>query len=104
VKARSSWFLARGGVPETLAELATPRGADPENGVVWGFGGTTIESLPGAFGMEGGIAGDSAFFMGVLDTKLVVAMLLNSQAGETIALSLMAFGYLISLPPAGQEP
>ena len=84
--------------------MATPRGTDPENGVGWGLGSATIESLPGAFGMEGGIAGDSAFFMDVLHTKLVVAMLLNSQEGETIAFNLMAFGYLISQPPAGQEP
>ena len=89
---------------ETLAEMATPVAADPEIGVAWGLGGGTVESLPGAFGMEGGIPGYSAFYMGVLDTKLVVAALVNSDEGDVIAPSLMALEYLISLPPAGQEP
>jgi D-alanyl-D-alanine carboxypeptidase len=89
---------------ESLAEMATPLGEDAENGVVWGLGGATVETLPGAFGMEGGIPGYSAFFIGVQDTKLVVATLLNSEEGDVIAPSLMAFQYLTSLPSAGQEP
>ena len=89
---------------ETLAEMATPLATDPENGAAWGLGGATIDGMPGAFGMEGGIPGYSAFYIGVQDTKLVVAALLNTEEGDVIAPSLMARSILRALPPAGQEP
>jgi D-alanyl-D-alanine carboxypeptidase len=89
---------------ETLAEMATPLGKDPENGVVWGLGVATLENLPGGFGNEGGIPGYSSFFLGVQGTKLAVATLLNTEGGDVIGPSLMAFDYLRSLPQAGQQP
>jgi D-alanyl-D-alanine carboxypeptidase len=89
---------------ETLAEMATPLAKDPENGVVWGLGGATLENLPGGFGNEGGIPGYSAFYLGVQGTKMAVATLLNTEGGDVIGPSLMALDYLRSLAPAGGQP
>ena len=41
--------------------------------------------VPGGFGMEGGIPGYYAFFMGIQGTKLAVATLVNTQEGESSA-------------------
>ena len=90
---------------ETLAVMAQPVGTDADSGIMWGLGGGTIEGLPpGAFGMGGDIPGASAFYMGVLDTKLVAVALVNSQGGDAIAPSIAALEYLSSLQSGAQEP
>jgi D-alanyl-D-alanine carboxypeptidase len=90
---------------ETLAEMATPLVKEADTGLLWGLGGATLETLPsGAFGMGGDIPGYHAFFVGLQDTKFVVAALVNTEEGDVMAPSLMALEYLSSLPPAGQEP
>jgi D-alanyl-D-alanine carboxypeptidase len=87
---------------ETLSQMATPVAPDDKDPMVWGLGGATLEHLPGGFGMGGDIPGYHAFFIGVQDTKVVVAALVNSEEGDVITPSLMALEYLMSLPPAAQ--
>jgi len=88
---------------ETLAEMATPVAKDAETGILWGLGGGSLEMLPpGAFGMGGDIPGYHAFFMGIQGTKLVVVALADTEEGDVITPSLMAFDYVSSLPAAGQ--
>jgi hypothetical protein len=84
---------------ETLAEMATPLGKNVESGRLWGFGGATLEELPAAFGMGGDVPGYHAFFVGVQDTKVVVAALVNTEEDDVITPSLMAMEYLMSLSP-----
>ena len=80
--------------------MATPLAQDRETGQLWGLGGATLETLPGGFGMGGDVPGYHAFFVGLQDTKLVVAALVNCEEGDVIGPSLMAFEYLRSLPSA----
>lgn len=87
--------------PETLAQMATPVAKDAESGLLWGFGGATMEMLPpGSFGMGGDVPGYHAFFSGLQGTKLVVAALVNTEQGDVIGPSLAVFQYLYSLLPA----
>ena len=62
-----------------------------------------LDTVPGSFGMGGDAEAYHAFFMGVQDTKFLVVALVNTAEGDVITPSLMAFQYLTSLPPAGQE-
>jgi D-alanyl-D-alanine carboxypeptidase len=84
---------------ETLAEMATPLGTDADNGVVWGLGLLTVESLPGVFAMEGGIPGYNAFVVGDLERKILVVTLVNTEEGDAIGPSLMALDYVRSMVP-----
>lgn len=80
---------------ETLAVMAQPLATDVDSGILWGLGGGTLEMLPpGAFGMGGDIPGYHAFFVGFLDTKLVVTALCNTQEGDVIMPSLSAMQYI----------
>ncbi len=85
---------------ETLAIMAAPVGTEVETGMLWGLGGATLESLPGGFGMGGDIPGYHAIFIGLQNSKVVVAALVNTQEGDVIAPSIMALEYLLSLSPA----
>lgn len=86
--------------PETLALMATPVAKDAESGLLWGFGGATMEALPAdAFGMGGDVPGYHAFFVGLQGTKLAVAALVNTEQGDVIGPSLAVFEYLYSLLP-----
>ena len=49
---------------------------------------------PGGFGMGGNIPGYNAFFMGFLDTKLVVTALCNTNEGDVTMPSLSALEYI----------
>ena len=80
---------------ETLAVMAQPLATDVDSGILWGLGGGTLEMLPpGAFGMGGDIPGYNAFFIGFLDTKLVVTALCNTEEGDVIMPSLSAMQYI----------
>jgi D-alanyl-D-alanine carboxypeptidase len=79
---------------ETLSQMATPLGKDAETGRLWGFGGATLEELPSAFGMGGDVPGYHAFFVGIQDTKFVVAALVNTEEGDVVSPGLMALEYL----------
>lgn len=87
---------------ETLAIMAAPVGKEVETGMLWGLGGATLESLPGGFGMGGDIPGYHALFIGLQDSKVVVAALVNTQEGDVIAPSIMALEYLMSLQTNNQ--
>ncbi|GAH64071.1 unnamed protein product, partial [marine sediment metagenome] len=80
---------------ETLAVMAQPLGTDVDSGRTWGLGGATLEmgSFRG-FGMGGDIPGYHGFFVGVLDTKLVVTALVNTQEGDVIMPSISALEYI----------
>jgi len=69
---------------ETLAVMAKPLATDEDGVRLWCLGGATIEELPGGFGMVGDIPGYNSFFVGVLDTKLVVTALCNTAEGDVI--------------------
>jgi D-alanyl-D-alanine carboxypeptidase len=89
---------------ESLAEMATPVAKEVESGRLWGLGGATLEGVPGGFGMGGENPGYRAFFVGMGGTKLVVAALVNTEEGDVVTPGLMAFDYLRSSLPAGQQP
>jgi len=81
---------------ETLAVMAQPLAADIPSGgaIIWGLGGGTLETLPGGFGMGGNIPGFNSFFMGVLDTRLIVVALCNTNEGDVTMPSLTALQYI----------
>jgi D-alanyl-D-alanine carboxypeptidase len=80
---------------ETLAIMAQPLATDVDSGILWGLGGGTLEMLPpGAFGIGGDNPGYNAFFIGFLDTKLVVTALCNTDEGDVIMPSLSAMQYI----------
>jgi hypothetical protein len=54
--------------------------------------------------MGGENPGYRAFFVGMGGTKLVVAALVNTEEGDVVTPGLMAFDYLRSSLPAGQQP
>jgi hypothetical protein len=54
--------------------------------------------------MGGENPGYHAFYVGVPEPKLVVAALANTHEADTVTPGLMALEYLLSLPPAGQQP
>ncbi|MBA7470586.1 D-aminopeptidase [subsurface metagenome] len=90
---------------ETLVVMAQPLGTDVDSGVLWSLGGVTLDmgSLR-AFGMGGDIPGYHAFFVGVLDTKLIVTALVNTQEGDVIMPSISALQYISqSLSGAADE-
>ena len=74
---------------ETLAVMTQPLATG--DGRTWALGGGVLE-LNGrtAFGMGGDTTGYHAFFIGIPDTKLIVAALINTNEGEVISPS-MAF-------------
>ena len=74
---------------ETLAVMAQPVGNEGDR--AWGLGGGVIE-IAGhkAFGMGGDTKGYHAFFVGVLDSKLIVTALVNTDEGEVISPSMAA--------------
>ncbi len=78
---------------ETLAVMAQPVGTG--GGRAWGLGGGIIEVAGRtAFGMGGDSVDYHAFFIGILDSKLVVTALVNAGDGEVIAPSLAALKYI----------
>jgi len=80
---------------ETLAIMAQPLGTDVDTGRTWGLGGATLEMGEfKAFGMGGDIPGYHGFFIGVLDAKLIVTALVNTQEGDVITPSLSALEYI----------
>lgn len=87
---------------ESLAAMLTPVGTDPESGRLWALGGATMEGFPDVFGMGGDVPGYHAFFVGVRNTKLVVAAFVNTEEGDVVGPGLMALEYLSSLPPAAE--
>jgi len=90
---------------ETLAVMAQPLGTDVDSGRTWGLGGATLE-MGGfrGFGMGGDIPGYHGFFVGVLDTKLIVTALVNTQEGDVIMPSISALEYISqSLSGAADE-
>jgi hypothetical protein len=89
---------------ETLTEMATPVAKDAADGRPWGLGGGTMEGVPGGFGMGGEAVGYEAFYLGVQGTKLVVLAQSNTWEADVITPSLMAFDYLRSLQPGGEQP
>jgi len=90
---------------ETLAIMAQPLGTDVDSGRTWGLGGATLE-MGGfrGFGMGGDIPGYHGFFVGVLDTKLIVTALVNTEEGDVITPSISALEYISqSLSGAPEE-
>ena len=80
---------------ETLAIMAQPLGID-DSGLEWGLGGATVEAAgQKAFGMGGDIPGYHAFFMGSLETGLIVTAMINT-VGDVMTPSISAFGYVAS--------
>jgi hypothetical protein len=78
---------------ETLAVMAQPVGTG--GGRAWGLGGGIIEVAGHtAFAMGGDSVDYHAFFIGILDSKLVVTALVNAGDGEVIAPSLAALKYI----------
>lgn len=80
---------------ETLAVMAQPLGTDDER--AWALGGAVAE-IDGSqgFGMGGDVPGYHAFFIGMLDSKLIVTALINTEEGDVIAPSLAALEYMLS--------
>jgi len=80
---------------ETLAVMAQPLGTDADDGRAWGLGGAAAEfdGRPG-FGMGGDIPGYHAFFVGLLNSKLVVTALVNIEESDVISPSLAALEYI----------
>ena len=80
---------------ETLAVMSQPMGTDVVDGRDWGLGGATGELVGHvAFGMGGDIPGYHAFFIGYLDSKLIVTALINTEEGDVIAPSFTALEYI----------
>lgn len=78
---------------ETLAIMAQVVGSDDER--AWGLGGAVVEEAGRiGFGMGGDIPGYHAFFVGYLDTKLIVAAMVNTEEGDVISPSLAALQYI----------
>lgn len=83
---------------DTMAQMAKPLGVDQDSGRLWGLGGATLESLPKGFGMGGETVGHRAFFVGVQDSRILVAALANSEESDVVGPGLMALEYLTSTP------
>jgi D-alanyl-D-alanine carboxypeptidase len=78
---------------ETLAIMAQPMGTEDER--TWGLGGGVAEVAGHkAFGMGGDTVGYHAFFIGTLDSKLVVTALVNVEEGNVISPSMAALNYI----------
>jgi len=80
---------------ETLAIMAQSVGTG--GGREWGLGGGVAEVAGReGFGMGGDTTGYHAFFIGVLDSKLVVTALVNTEEGDVISPSIAALQQYIS--------
>ena len=78
---------------ETLAIMAQPMGTEGER--AWGLGGGVAEVAGHkAFGMGGNTTGYHAFLIGILDSKLVVTALVNTEEGNVISPSMAALQYI----------
>ena len=78
---------------ETLGTMAQPMGTEGER--AWGLGGGVAEVAGHkAFGMGGDTTGYHAFFIGILDSKLVVTALVNTEEGNVIFPSMAALEYI----------
>lgn len=78
---------------ETLAIMAEPVGTG--GGREWGLGGGVAEVAGGkGFGMGGDTTGYHAFFIGLLDSKLIVTALVNSEEGNVISPSMTVLEYI----------
>jgi len=74
---------------ETLAIMAQSVGTG--GGREWGLGGGVAEVAGReGFGMGGDTTGYHAFFIGILDSKLVVTALINTEEGDVISPSMAA--------------
>jgi hypothetical protein len=74
--------------------MVQPLGSDGER--EWALGGAaaTIAGRAG-FGMGGDVPGYHAFFVGIPDSNLVVAALVNTEEADVISPSIAALEYLI---------
>jgi D-alanyl-D-alanine carboxypeptidase len=80
---------------ETLAVMAQPVGSG--DGEAWGLGGGVIEVAGRkGFGMGGDNVGYHAFFIGILDSKLVVTALVNTNEGDVISPSMAVLQQYVS--------
>ncbi len=80
---------------ETLAVMAKPLGTDGVRDYALGGAFVEMGGHPG-FGMGGDIPGYHAFFAGMLDSKLVVTALVNTDEGDVISPSITALNYLVN--------
>jgi D-alanyl-D-alanine carboxypeptidase len=80
---------------ETLAIMAQSMGTEGEQ--AWALGGGVTE-IAGhkAFGMGGDTTGYHTFFVGILDNKLVVIALINTEEGDVVSPSMVALQQYIS--------
>lgn len=80
---------------ETLAIMAQSMGTEGER--AWALGGGVVEVAGRkGFGMGGDTTGYHAFFIGILDSKLVVTALVNTEEGDVISSSMAALQHYIS--------
>ena len=78
---------------ETLSVMTQPVGTEGERAL--GLGGAVAEVTGHkAFGMGGDTKGYHAFFVGLLDSKLVVTALVNTEEGDVISPSMAALEYI----------
>jgi D-alanyl-D-alanine carboxypeptidase len=80
---------------ETLAIMAQSMGTEGERAWALGGGVTEVAGHKG-FGMGGDTTGYHAFFIGILDSKLVVTALVNTEEGDVISSSMAALQQYIS--------
>jgi D-alanyl-D-alanine carboxypeptidase len=80
---------------ETLAIMAQSMGTEGERAWALGGGVTEVAGRKG-FGMGGDTTGYHAFFIGILDSKLVVTALVNTEEGNVISPSMAALQQYIS--------
>jgi D-alanyl-D-alanine carboxypeptidase len=80
---------------ETLAIMTTPVGTEGQR--AWALGGGVLE-VDGhkAFAMGGDTTGYHAFFVGILDSKLIGTALVNTEEGDVISPSMVALQDYIS--------
>jgi CubicO group peptidase (beta-lactamase class C family) len=80
---------------ETLAIMTKPVGTEGQR--AWALGGGVVEVAGRkGFGMGGDTTGYHAFFIGILDSKLVVTALVNTEEGNVISPSMAALQQYIS--------
>lgn len=88
---------------ESLAQMATGIGADPDGMRVWGLGGATLKGVPGSYGMGGDAPGYHAIFVGLAESNLIVAGLINTEEGDVVMPALTAFDYLYAQLPSSSQ-
>jgi D-alanyl-D-alanine carboxypeptidase len=86
---------------ETLAIMTQPVGN--AGGRAWALGGGAME-VGGhkAFGMGGDTVGYHAYFIGLLDSKLIVTALVNTEEGDVISPSMTALQTYINQQTASK--